>query len=93
MGRAECEGSVKHYKASDVTIKVNGVELKPFGVAEWSEGSFARVEASPGKVVFGVDYGTEVPFDSVSRVERERMEADARIRAEDRLREWRRNHG
>lgn len=82
---------MKHYKASEVTIKINGVELKPIGVSKWSTGGFGEIEASLGKVAFGVDYGTEVPFDSLTQAERGRMESDARLRAEARLRDWRKS--
>lgn len=59
-----------------VTIKKDGVVIKPLGPAEWT---------------IGVDLAREVPYDSVSQAERRRMESDARLRAEARLREWRRS--
>lgn len=59
-----------------VAIKKNGVIIKPLDPAEWT---------------IGVDLAREVHYDSVSQAERRRMESDARLRAEARLREWRRS--
>jgi len=71
---------VKTYKASNIRVFINGVPLEGFGSIAYS----ADQEVNAAVNHF-------VPYDSVSQAERRRMESDARLRAEERLRDWRRS--
>lgn len=70
---------MKTYNASNVRILINGVPLEGFGSITYGTDQAVNVAVN-----------AYVPFDSVSQAERRRMESDARLRAEERLRDWRR---
>jgi len=70
---------MKTYNASNVRILINGVPFEGFGSITYSADQATHVAVN-----------AYVPFDSVSQAARRRMESDARLRAEERLRDWRR---
>lgn len=72
------------YNAKNIRVFINGVQLDGFG-----DQVVEPVYSADQAVAVAVH--TYVPFDSVSQAERRRMESDARLRAEERLREWRRS--
>lgn len=73
-------------KGKVVSISIGGVPLKGFGSIE-----HGKSPTDPAmRAFFGLG-PVEVPYDSVSQAERRRMESDARLRAEARLRDWKRN--
>lgn len=66
---------MKIVNAKEIKVFINGVEIGGFGDTDFVQYRSHRF----------------VPYDSVTQTERRRMEADARLRAEERLRSWRRN--
>ena len=76
---------MKTYDAKGMLITINGVPLKGFGSIE-----HGKPPTDPAMRAFFGFGPVEVPYDSVSQAERRRMESDARLRAEERLRDWRR---
>lgn len=83
---------MKRFRIGPATVTIRGVRYD--GFTELSMGSRLnepRVEPTgpaSANVFIGFDPGTEIPYEDVSQAERMRMEADARLRAEQRLRDW-----
>ena len=70
-------------KGKIVSISIDGVPFKGFGSIE-----YGKPPNDPTMRTFLGLGPVEVPLQAVSRAERVRMEIDARIRAEARLRGW-----